>query len=491
MFSTLLENIPPFSSNLNCCLQTLLIWKGVKFAVWERVNFLHIYVTGTTVQEETELVSELPVLQPDKATYYTPPHLNMLFPQILDKHTIPKLHISAFPSNCDSTSNISSLVWSQPIDLLMAADNFVTIPGVADVKVHVTQVAMVTYVTIQPITKADVSAKEIRSRLKGKDTTVVIDNKDNVSDGDVVNEKPVVTHLESTDLDLPKSVDMKTTRKPSHSIQISFGFLVNQFSLIIQNELTHPMAHGELLRLTVDDLFMATYPASYLDSKLDYHRNCFVFSAGDVQLDNQNHQEGKYDFPVVIMKQNADKAPYNSDNLPFAQMNILEKHAVLKSISVFHIQILLGTVDSWKTVIESVELSSKPLSFYIDDSFIFRCIKEAEGYLPVPLSDSQLVPVKLLKLPSSVKSMAKTLSNPIVIGYLALQPLDVLLSVHASLKLFIASDHTPLSFGKFEKKGVCTSGYFLTRAVVMHYASGALFRAGMYCFNPSPRSPRL
>ena len=39
-FSTLLENLLPFSPILNCRLQTLPIWKSKKFVFWERVNNL-------------------------------------------------------------------------------------------------------------------------------------------------------------------------------------------------------------------------------------------------------------------------------------------------------------------------------------------------------------------------------------------------------------------------------------------------------------------
>jgi vacuolar protein sorting-associated protein 13B len=58
-----------------------------------------------------------------------------------------------------------------------------------------------------------------------------------------------------------------------------------------------------------------------------------------------------------------------------------------------------------------------------------------------------------------------------------------LISVHASLKVFIASDKTPLVFGKFEKKGLSTTSHQLVRVLAMHYASGALFRAGKLFYN--------
>ena len=37
VFSTRLENVLPFSSIWNCLLQTLTVWKSLKFVIWERV----------------------------------------------------------------------------------------------------------------------------------------------------------------------------------------------------------------------------------------------------------------------------------------------------------------------------------------------------------------------------------------------------------------------------------------------------------------------
>ena len=38
MFSTLLENFLPFSSNLKLSSANSPVWKSLKFVVWERVN---------------------------------------------------------------------------------------------------------------------------------------------------------------------------------------------------------------------------------------------------------------------------------------------------------------------------------------------------------------------------------------------------------------------------------------------------------------------
>lgn len=73
---------------------------------------------------------------------------------------------------------------------------------------------------------------------------------------------------------------------------------------------------------------------------------------------------------------------------------------------------------------------------------------------------------------------ARALVRPVRLQRLTIQPVSLLVSIHASLKLYIASDHTPLSFSLFERGPVCTTARQLVHALAMHYAAGALFRAG-------------
>ena len=437
--------------------------------------YSYIFSGATTVHEQTELLHTLPSVDSGKEVYYTPPSLNSSFPEITDKPLIPKLHLSGVVSESGENFDGSTLQWSKPLDILLATDTFVKIPMLADVRVHVQHVAMVTHITIEPITKAEVSAREIRSRLKGKERTIVVESKH--LEDEIL--KELKEELMEKNQKKEFKGDEKSQEKSRDSLcQYSFGIYVRQFSLTVQDELSSHEIQGELLRLTAEDIFAALYPASVMLEDVDISRNCVVISAGDVQLDNQLHDQGKYDFPVVLVRQNYDKPRTVHDFDQFVQMSIIEKHAILKSTSVMHAQIVLSAYKGRNTVIESVEMTAKPLSLYVDDTFVFRVIKEIEGFIPTSLSFPKAIPVTVIKLPHSVKSSSQTGSCPIRIGHLKVEQLALLMSVHASLKLFIASDHTPLSFGAFERRNLCTTGHQLTRVVVMHYASGALFKAG-------------
>lgn len=92
--------------------------------------------------------------------------------------------------------------------------------------------------------------------------------------------------------------------------------------------------------------------------------------------------------------------------------------------------------------------------------------------------DLDVVTTKTSALSSQVLQSAGALVRPVRLRRLSIQPVSLLVSIHASLKLYIASDHTPLSFSLFERGPVCTTARQLVHALAMHYAAGALFRAG-------------
>lgn len=91
-----------------------------------------------------------------------------------------------------------------------------------------------------------------------------------------------------------------------------------------------------------------------------------------------------------------------------------------------------------------------------------------------------IIIISILKLVNFLQVLhsVQALVHPVRLQKLTIQPVNLLVSIHASLKLYIASDHTPLSFSLFERGPLCTTARQLVHALAMHYAAGALFRAG-------------
>ena len=65
--------------------------------------------------------------------------------------------------------------WSCAIDLSSDYDTFASIPQFGDVKIHLEQVAHTVHLFIDPVGRAEVSAREIRSRIEGgKEITTTV-----------------------------------------------------------------------------------------------------------------------------------------------------------------------------------------------------------------------------------------------------------------------------------------------------------------------------
>lgn len=82
-------------------------------------------------------------------------------------------------------------------------------------------------------------------------------------------------------------------------------------------------------------------------------------------------------------------------------------------------------------------------------------------------------------IPDYIVIDARILSAPLRLQNLKIDPVSILLSVHTSVRLYVALDHSPLYFGTFEKKSILTTPYRLGNALTMHYLSGAIFGAGI------------
>lgn len=126
-----------------------------------------------------------------------------------------------------------------------------------------------------------------------------------------------------------------------------------------------------------------------------------------------------------------------------------------------------------------------PISAYIEDTYITQLLDYATLMIPphLILSDSpkkmQTVAVSnTVYIPDYITIDSKILSKPLRLQNFVIEPLSILLSVHTSVRLYVALDHSPLYFGIFERKNLLTTPYRLGNALTMHYLSGAIFGAG-------------
>uniref|UniRef100_A0AAZ3SCT8 Vacuolar protein sorting 13 homolog B n=1 Tax=Oncorhynchus tshawytscha TaxID=74940 RepID=A0AAZ3SCT8_ONCTS len=190
------------------------------------------------------------------------------------------------------------------------------------------------------------------------------------------------------------------------------------------------------------------------------------------QVDNQLYNRASFHFPVLLCQEQCVELPlWTSDANPTTSLQALEEFKA----SCF---LQLGlTLDREGYSVDQLTLHIKPARLYLEDTFVYYIKTLFHTYIP----DSALAPSPGPYpseryggplLPETVVRSIPALVHPLRLQRLVIQPVDLLVSIHASLKLYIASDHTPLSFSLFDRGPLCTTARQLIHALTMHYAAG-------------------
>ncbi|XP_059103244.1 intermembrane lipid transfer protein VPS13B isoform X2 [Peromyscus eremicus] len=263
----------------------------------------------------------------------------------------------------------------------------------------------------------------------------------------------------------------------------TFKMFITRLSLAVSDDLTHHEASTELLRLTLDNIFLHVCPVpGVLPGEEPPSTLLQLFSVevyfGDLQLDNQLYNKSNFHFAVLVCQGEkttpAQYARVQSLLLSTKDLEGYKENCFIK----LHLTGSEGTDFLFDVSEFSFEL--KPARLYVEDTFVYYIKTLFDTYLPhsrVAGRHAQLSAGRQV-LPLQVRQHARALVNPVKLRKLVIQPVSLLVSIHASLKLYIASDHTPLSFSVFERGPVFTTARQLVHALAMHYAAGALFRAG-------------
>ena len=166
----------------------------------------------------------------------------------------------------------------------------------------------------------------------------------------------------------------------------------------------------------------------------------------DLQIDNQAFDRGGYDFPVVLLKQPREPATSSTIDCK-TWFKVREK---LESLS--NDSLICVSMDQQLAPVAllALKISVKPVAAYIEDTFIWDILKFLDNLYPSStLSPKNSDP---RKLPTKIHLAAAEMNCPIRMRHLCIEPIGIQLSIHASMKLFLASDSAPLTLGKFERK---------------------------------------
>lgn len=257
---------------------------------------------------------------------------------------------------------------------------------------------------------------------------------------------------------------------------------ITQLSLAVSDDLTH-QAPSELLRLTLDNVSLHVSPVPGVLPGEEPPSNFFPLYGvevycGDLQLDNQLYNKSNFHFAVLVCQgEKTDPAQYSRVQNLLVSSKDLEEY---KENCFIKLCLTVSEGKDFLLDVSEVTFELKPARLYVEDTFVYYIRTLFDTYLPhgrLASHHAQLFTGRQV-LPVQVTQHAKALVNPVKFRKLVIQPVSLLISVHASLRLYIASDHTPLSFAVFERGPVFTTARQLVHALAMHYAAGALFRAG-------------
>ncbi|XP_055618736.1 intermembrane lipid transfer protein VPS13B [Toxorhynchites rutilus septentrionalis] len=434
------------------------------FAVENRTDF-NIYVAqsdSTNVNKSATAIPECgaesnfvwyQIVGSRKTVYYTPPTLDAIYPETQEVDI-------ALLFACVSGSAIR---WSNPVKPDENKNIFLNIPLYGDLKLTVNIRNRTTEILIDYISQnLEFSAKDIRTRLLNP----IPQSVDRCSD------------LES---DSPPAVDdqsntsMNTFEQSLQSKRISFrGFFKSLNLTLFRDDETNNCSKTDLISFSFDRVGVE------MNSGVDNGRALLQFV--NVQVDNDLHSTGEYDFPVILCSEDHEDKQRKVVVIP----NQYGLDDCLKELSACALCSIYAEMDasSWPNF-EGLRFKINPIRAYVEDTYINILLDYLMECLPINLlyqPETQLERIRCspgqVLVPRMVIQQSSYLAEPVKLRYIRIEPLHVLLSVHTCMRLYIALDHSPLDFAAFERNNIRSIPMRFGNSLGMHYLSGAIFGGG-------------
>uniref|UniRef100_A0AAG5CN30 Chorein N-terminal domain-containing protein n=1 Tax=Anopheles atroparvus TaxID=41427 RepID=A0AAG5CN30_ANOAO len=398
-----------------------------------------------------------------QTVHYTPPALDEQFPE-------PQETELALIFACVSGSAIR---WSHPVKVDESKSIFLNIPLYGDLKLAVRVRNRTTELIIDYISQdQEFSAKDIRTRLSNpvrpEPETVGSGGQHaggSVSDGQTVSSG-------WTEEGRPAEPDGKALQLQS--------FFRSLMVTLFNDQPNQACLKRDIISLNFDRIGVRVDRKPRESGKATLH--CV-----NVQVDNELHSSGEYDFPVVLCSEDHEaKQRKLFAHLPNHYR--LEEHLEQLARSALCTLECDLSDEQW-TSVEAVRLRVSPIRAYIEDTYINVLVDYLMECLPMGMlyneaDEQQPPPVRIrcepgeTLIPRTVVQQAAYLAEPLKYRSIRIEPLAVLLSVHACMRLYIALDHSPLEFAAFERRAVRSLPIKFGNAVGMHYLSGAIFGGG-------------
>ncbi|XP_032596259.1 vacuolar protein sorting-associated protein 13B isoform X2 [Drosophila grimshawi] len=403
------------------------------------------------------------LIAPFSKCYYTPPQMYANFPDV--EFTMCNLSLSLY----NDESSKSKLMWSKPIRTDKSWKKFIHVPNHGDIKVVICDKHRAIRFNIYYIAQQlEFSVKDLRSRLKQpEDAQHLLQESEKFGTAAPTVEQPTdVEPVRRAPDCIHFSDDCET------GLKISLRLFLKSFVFSLQtNDRHRDYLKTEVCNMYADDLMLA-----YDD---DDERRELHLQLPNLQVDNQLYSTGKYDFPVLLCAQQLYKRHTGSPQV-YDLDAIYQRQAQRVPISQLSFVFYQDELQ-----LQAVRCELQPLRVYIEDAYLNQLLDTLVECAPsncvyTPQTDCERIQLAggQTLLPEQVVAQALYIAEPLRLNSFIVEPLSLLLSVHTSSRLYIALDHSPLSFSRYERQQILTVPLRFGQSLGLHYLSGAIFGAG-------------
>ncbi|XP_017076320.2 vacuolar protein sorting-associated protein 13B [Drosophila eugracilis] len=401
---------------------------------------------------------------PHSKCYYTPPQMYANFPDV--EFTMCNLSLAVYKGRPCAKNKIA---WSKPVRTDKSWQKFLHVPHHGDVKVVVCDKHRAIRVNIYYIAQQlEFSVKDLRSRLKMPENVLTTSQEQRPLGPDEEAAQDATVKDPLPDMVACAHFSEECDTKRHTKIKIFIKNFV--FSLQTDNR-ENDYLKTEVCNIYADDSMLA-----YDD---DDDQRELRLQLPNLQVDNQLYSSGKYDFPVLLCAQKLYK---RNCSLPqvYDLDCVYKQQAQRTPVSQFTFTFYQDEMQ-----LQNVRCEIPPFRVYIEDAYLNQLLEalvECEPsncvYSPPVEQDKILLSDGTTLLPDQVVAQSFYISEPLRLNSFTVEPLSLLLSVHTSSRLYIALDHSPLSFSRYERQQILTVPLRFGQSLGLHYLSGAIFGAG-------------
>uniref|UniRef100_A0A182JVY1 Vacuolar protein sorting-associated protein 13B n=1 Tax=Anopheles christyi TaxID=43041 RepID=A0A182JVY1_9DIPT len=443
------------------------------YSIENRTDF-NIYVAQSDTVQPNKAATAVPetvesnfvwfqVVGSRQTVFYTPPALDDTFPE----------HHEAELGLIFACVSGSAIRWSHPVKIDENKSIFLNIPLYGDLKLAIRVRNRTTVLVIDYISQdLEFSAKDIRTRLSNP-----------IRPPEPQSETANVTTSGRDFRSIEYDPEGQQTAPGKEQVVQSYFRTI--MITLFNDEPKRSCFKRDIVSFNFDRIgFRAARGSKANQATLHF---------ANVQVDNELHSSGEYDFPVVLCSEDHEtkqrKLPTSTPPNPYRLEDVLEQlaKAALCTFECDLVEEDAGEDGGWSGV-DSLRVKINPIRAYIEDTYINVLVDYLMECLPAGMlheqQENETAPTRIrcqpgeVLVPRTVVQQSSYLAEPIKFRCVRIEPLAVLLSVHACMRLYIALDHSPLEFAAFERRSVRSLPIKFGNAVGMHYLSGAIFGGG-------------